>query len=77
MWRLLLIIAIWTGVLWGGSVGADDAFDKAYAAYNRGNYAEALDGFRVLAEQGNARAGTTSGSCTTRAVAWPRTTPRR
>jgi TPR repeat protein len=54
MRRFFLITAICTGVLWGGPVGAGEAFDKAYAAYLHGDYAEALDGFRVLAEQGDA-----------------------
>jgi TPR repeat protein len=45
-----------TGVLWGGPVGANETFDRAIAAYERGDYAEALDGFRILAVQGNAKA---------------------
>ena len=56
MRRLILTFAICTGVLWGSPVGADDAFDKADAALERGDYAEALDGFRVLAEKGHASA---------------------
>ena len=60
MKRLILIIAICTGVLqsnplqeWGSPVGADDAFERAAAAHQRGDYAEALDGYRVLAEKGH------------------------
>ena len=56
MRRLILIIAICTGVLWGGPAGAGEAFDRAYAAYKRGEYAEALAGFRLLAEKGDAEA---------------------
>ena len=54
MRRLILIIAIYTGILWGGPVDADDAdvWDRALAAYDRGDYAEALDSFRILAEMG-------------------------
>ena len=60
MQRLILIIAICTGVLWGGLVGADEiddaVSDSAFAAYNRGDYAEALNLFRFLAEKGDAEA---------------------
>ena len=60
MRRLILIIAICTGVLWGGPVGADEADDalflRAYAAYKRGDYAEAATSFRALAEKGDADA---------------------
>ena len=56
MRRFFLIMAICTGVLWGGPVGADEAdkvpYDRATAAFGRGDYAEALDGFRILAEKG-------------------------
>jgi hypothetical protein len=60
--RLILIIAICTGVLWGGPVGADEAFDRAYEAYKRGDYTEAAEGLRVLAEKGNASAQAGLGS---------------
>jgi TPR repeat protein len=57
MRRFILIFAICTGVLWNGPVGADEAddviWDRAVAAYDRGDYAEALDGYRVLAEKGH------------------------
>ena len=56
MRRFILIIAICTGVLWSGPAGAAAAFGRTAAAYNRGDYAEALDGLRVLAEQGHVRA---------------------
>ncbi len=56
MRRFFLIIAICTGLLWSGPVGADEAFDRAYAAYKRGDYAVALDGFRLLAVKGVAEA---------------------
>ena len=60
MRRYILIFAICTGVSWGGPVGADEAdkatYERATAAFNRGDYAEALDGFRVLAEKGFAYA---------------------
>ena len=60
MRQLILIIAICTGVLWGGPAGADDAddvvWDKAVAAYIRGDYAEAMNWCRKAAEQGQAGA---------------------
>ena len=56
MRRLILIIAICTGVLWEGPVGADEAYDRAYASYWRGDYAKAATGFRALAEKGDADA---------------------
>ena len=56
MRRFFLIIAICTGLLWSGPVGADEAFDRAYAAYKRGDYAEAATSFRALAEKGDADA---------------------
>ena len=60
MRRFILIFAIGTAMLWGGPVGADEAdnvtYDKATAAFGRGDYAEALDGFRILAEKGIAYA---------------------
>ena len=60
MRRLILIIAICTGVLWGGPVGADEAdgavWDRAVAAYIRGDYAEAMNWCRKAAEQGQAGA---------------------
>ena len=54
MRQLILIIAICTGVLWGSPVGADEAFDRAVAAYKRGDFTESLDGFSISAKQGNA-----------------------
>ena len=60
MRRLILIIAMCAGGLWGGPAGADVAddavFDRAWAAYDRGDYADALNGFRILAEKGYANA---------------------
>ncbi len=60
MRRLILIIAICTGVLWSGPDGADEAndaaLDRAYASYWRGDYAKAVTGFRALAEKGDADA---------------------
>ena len=53
MRRLILIIAICTGVLWSGPVGADEAFASALAAYKRGDYAEAATWFRKAADQGH------------------------
>ena len=56
MRRFILIFAICTGVLWGGPVGADDEFGdyiRASDAFRRGDYAEAFDIFRVLAEKGD------------------------
>ena len=56
MRRFFLIMAICTGVLWSGPVGADEGdkalYDRAAAAFDRGDYAEAFDSFRVLAEMG-------------------------
>ena len=40
----------------GTPVAAAQIFDEAVAAYRRGNYAAAMRGFRVHAEQGNAAA---------------------
>ena len=40
----------------GSPEAAEQAFDEAVAAYERGDYAAAMRGFRVLAEQGNAAA---------------------
>jgi len=58
--RALLIIAICTGVLWSGPAGADETdaavFRSAVAAYKRGDYAEAVDGLRILADYGDAKA---------------------
>jgi len=55
MRRFILIIAICTGVLWGGPVGSgetDDAiYHRAVEAHNRRDYAEALGGFRALADK--------------------------
>ena len=67
MRRLILIIAICTGLLWGGPVGADEegvstATLRAHLAHKRGDYAEALAGFRPLAEKGNASAQAGLGS---------------
>ena len=56
MRRFILIIAICTGVLWGGPADADEALDRANASYKRGDYAEALEGFSDLAEKGDAEA---------------------
>ncbi len=60
MRRFILNIAICTGVLWGGPVGADEAddavWDRAVAAYIRGDYAEAMNWCRKAAEQGQAGA---------------------
>ena len=61
MRRLIVIIAICAGVLWGGpaAAAADDAdaadaadaavFDRAWAAFKRGDLAKAWDGFDVAA----------------------------
>jgi TPR repeat protein len=56
MRRFILLIAMCTGVQWGFPVGAGEAWDKVEAAVKRGDYAEALAGFRVLADQGHAEA---------------------
>ena len=52
--RLILIIAICTGVLWGGLVGAkeadDAAFDRAWSAFKRGDFSEAWNGISVGAQ---------------------------
>ncbi len=40
----------------GTLVAAEQTFDEAVAAYERGDYATAMRGFRVHAEQGNAEA---------------------
>ena len=40
----------------GAPVAAGQTFDEALAAYGRGDYATAVRGFLVHAEQGNARA---------------------
>jgi hypothetical protein len=54
--RLIVIFAICAGVLWGGPAGADSVdaadaavFDRAWAAFKRGDLAEAWDGFDVAA----------------------------
>ena len=52
MKRLLTTLVILTGLIGsGGAVWADD-FDKGYAAYIAGDYAEAVEWFRKAAEQG-------------------------
>ena len=56
MKRLLTTLVILTGLLGsGGAVWADD-FDKGYAAYDAGDYAEAVKWYRKAAEQGYAGA---------------------
>ena len=40
----------------GTPVAAEQTFDEAAAAYRRGDYATAMRGFRILAEQGHAEA---------------------
>ena len=56
MKRLLTTLVILTGLLGsGGAVWADD-FDKGYAAYEAGDYAEAVKWYRKAAEQGYAGA---------------------
>ena len=53
--RFILVFAMCIGVLWGGPVGADEEDkvdnDRATAVFGRGDYAEALVGFRILAEK--------------------------
>ena len=57
MRRFILIIAICTGVLWGGpAIASYEALVRAYAAAERGDYAAALAGFRTLAEKGDSAA---------------------
>jgi TPR repeat protein len=54
MKRLLTTLVILTGLLGsGGAVWADD-FDKGEAAYNAGNFEEAVKWYRKAAEQGDA-----------------------
>ena len=54
MRRYVMIIAICTGGLWGGPAAAEDAdmavFDRAWADFKRGDFAQAWDGFRAEAE---------------------------
>jgi hypothetical protein len=50
-------------------------FEDAVAAYRDGEYATALRLFRPLADRVLPRGSTTSALCSTRAVAWRRTTP--
>ncbi len=60
MRRLILIIAICAGVLWGCPIGDDvgdkAAYDRANAVYKRGDYAEAVKWFHKAAEQGHGSA---------------------
>jgi TPR repeat protein len=60
MRRLILIIAICTGVLWGGPAGADGAddavWDNVIAAFKRGDSAKGAANLRNLAEKGDAKA---------------------
>ena len=56
MKRLLTTLVILTGLIGsGGAVWADDV-NKGYAAYQAGDYAEALKWYRKAAEQGDASA---------------------
>ena len=54
MRKRVLIIALCTGVLWGGPALADDAdmavFERAWAAFKSGEFAKAWDGFTNGAE---------------------------
>ena len=61
----------------GAPVAAGQTFDEAVAAYDRGDYATAVRGFLVHAEQGDATPNTNSVSCTTTAGAYRRTMPKR
>ena len=58
--QLILIIAVCTGVLWGGPVGADEAddavWDNVIAAFKRGDSAKGAANLRILAEKGDAKA---------------------
>ena len=54
--RLLMLIAAMLLVSTGTLPVAAQTFDDVVAAYHRGDYATALHGFRIHAEQGNARA---------------------
>ena len=54
--RFLMPIAAVLSVNTGTLSVAAQTFDEAVAAYHRGDYATALHGFRIHAEQGNARA---------------------
>ncbi len=56
MKRLLKTLVILTGILGlAGAVWAQD-FNKGLKAYQSGDFATALKGWRLLAEQGRARA---------------------
>jgi len=56
MKRLLTTRVILTGLIGSaGAVWADD-FDKGYAAYEAGDYAESAKWYRKAAEQGYAKA---------------------
>jgi TPR repeat protein len=53
MKRLLTTLVILTGLIGsGGAVWADD-FGKGYAAYEAGDYAEAVKWYRKAAEMGD------------------------
>jgi TPR repeat protein len=61
MKRLLTTLVILTGLIGsGGAAWADDS-NKGYAAYQAGDYAEALKWWRKAAEQGNATGQTSLG----------------
>ena len=53
--RGIIALALLAAVL-GTLVAAAQTFDEAVAAYERGDYATAMRGFRVHAEQGHAEA---------------------
>ena len=55
IWRGIVILALLTA-LPGTPVAAEQTFDEAVATYKRGDYATAMRGFRVYAEQGSAEA---------------------
>ena len=56
MKRLLTTLVILTGLFGSaGAVWADD-FDKGYAAYEVGDYAETVKWYRKAADQGYAKA---------------------
>ena len=52
MKRFLTTLVILTGLIGSGGAAWADDFDKGYAAYKAGDYAEAVKWFRKAAEQG-------------------------
>jgi uncharacterized protein len=54
MKRLLATLVILTGLIGSADAVRADGFDKGYAAYEAGDYAEAVKWFRKAAEQGDA-----------------------